>query len=621
VKIHQQSESASSKGGSSSHSTAHRARVDDSRFSNPRVERPLQTLERRSRPEHPEAVQQKVDDLSKDRSSRPRDDSTIVSSEKAYVKPPISFQQNPSKPGLPADQPGRREEVLQGPISKSEAVTIAPTGPNHGRDFASGRPRTPDGPRSSSDHILQPDLMSPRQLRYDANRSNLSPGVRVNAGFRAPPPTGPRSNAVPGMMVPPNINLQRQAHIPRPSNFEALRTAPTAPSRSLSTVDRPEELKSLSKVIPITVNSDRRKSLRDLAVEQRSSNHSDTRPSRSRAAQSDVNEAPKGPSDWRHRSVRDLQDDDPRRLTRGPDSWSGGGFDTEQSYRATEENIQTGPAKADITSSSKARVSQQSEERIMNEPAKTTRDSPTSQERNPLTEGNRPRVNGGTDNFDSEFGRRRGDHLARQQSDRISVSESRNDGAKILREEKESLGDRKEMSSLERRTSREELFPASRDSKDKDQRLSSYKNVDLSRRKEDHEISTRSKKDDPRQERSKEGHHGRIFSRHSPSKSHSDRSEKREREKEGDRRSAPRRESKDAEHHERDRMGRDTDYRRDGRDRDHSVRDRESDGRRGSRKHERERESDAVSQLPSGEVGEDAGGSSLLPNKRRRVGR
>ena len=234
------------------------------------------------------------------------------------------------------------------------------------RDIAGIRPKTPDGPRnnleSSQAGQLGPrssnhrDIHQTRQQRYDPNRPMNTSIVRPSTGFRAPPPTGPRASAMSGMAVnTQGANALRPPHIGRAIGMnDPIRGTSTSSAKSSPpSNDRAEQSTSSSAPPTLSINPERSSMLRhgsrdeqnETSKVQRPSTTIEPRLSRSRTTQSELSnsapqrdpahtaEAPRGPSDWRGRPKRDLQDDDPRRLSRGLDSWADGGEESDRPAR------------------------------------------------------------------------------------------------------------------------------------------------------------------------------------------------------------------------------------------------------------------------------------------------
>jgi hypothetical protein len=534
------------------------------------------------------------------------------------------------------------------------------------RDVAGNRPKTPDGPRnnleSSQAGQLGPrssshrDIHQTRQQRYDPNRHMNTSIVRPSPGFRAPPPTGPRASAMSGMAAnTQGANALRPPHIGRAIGMNDPIRGTSTPSAKPSppSNERAEQSTSSSAPPTLSINPERSSMLRhgsrdeqnETSKVQRSST-TEPRLSRSRTTQSELSssapqrdpahtaEAPRGPSDWRGRPKRDLQDDDPRRLSRGPDSWADGGEESDRPARSVEENPRLASSKQPESSkevSVKARTTREKDAKDSSDGLRPSRETRQDREKSDVAEGRRTRTPISIDIADRESSSRtRGLPPAddQQERTRTSTTSESKPMTRNAQEAKES-GSRQQKENLpmERRSSyREKTDVTSREQKDlasKEQKPVSHRDEESIRRRDDRDATSRSRREEPREsrhDRPREGHHGRVSSRRSPSKTRSDRGDK-ERDRENDRRNGSRRESRDIDHREKERPPRESDHRREAHERERSSRDRESESRRGSRKHERDKSADALDRgTRSGDLGEiSTGGDSALPNKRRRV--
>jgi hypothetical protein len=525
------------------------------------------------------------------------------------------------------------------------------------RPVPENRPRTPEGPRASADTRgndtsnqkgpVQHDIHPARPSRYEPARANI-PSARPTQGFRAPPPTGPRGSVLPGMSPPvPPFSNARPQHLGRNlTSLEPLRgvlsTTP-APKRS-PPHERPEQGKGsdTSGTTPLAVHPDRAAMLglsnRDAHAEsnklQRSAVTAESRSSRVRTSQADVptskldpsvppSKAPRGPSDWRGRPNRDLQDEDPRRLSRATDNWSHEGNESERPIRVSEEHPKSAQPQGteearEVVGSGKERRERDREEQGQKEDRRAAREARKEGTVVDLRKATRSDI----DDRDNTGRNRSSTKSQHESSSALTKSEAaRPADSSISRGQKEML------SAETRSGPREHQDTTSREAKDlsaRDQKPTSQRQEEPQRRKDDRDAVARSKRDDPkesRHERSRENHHGRSSARRSPSRSHSDRGDKKERERDSERRNGSRRENRDLDHRERDRPQRESEHRRDARDRDRSGRERDSESRRASRKHERDKSADALDRGgKSGETGDGSvGGDSTLPIKRRRV--
>ena len=540
---------------------------------------------------------------------------------------------------------------------------------SHPRDVAGNRPKTPDGPRNN----LEPsqaglvgsratnhrEIHQTRQLRYDPNRPMNTSNVRPTPGFRAPPPTGPRASAMSGMAInTQGANAPRPSHIGRTIGMnDPIRGTGTSAARpSPPPNERAEQSTSSSAPPTLSMNPERSSILRqasrdvqnDTSKIQRPPTTIEPRLSRSRTSKSELSssapqrdpsrttEAPRGPSDWRGRPKRDLQDDDPRRLSRGPDSWADGGEESDRPALSVEENPRLASSKQPESTkeaSVKARTSRERDGKDSIDGLRTSRETRQDREKSDVAEGRRTKTPISTDTGDRESSSRtRGlpSVDSQQERARTSTTSESKPVTRNAQETKESgARQQKENLPVERRSShREKTDVISREQKDlasKEQKPTSHRDEESMRRRDDRDTTSRSRREEPREsrhDRPREGHHGRVSSRRSPSRTRSDRGDK-ERDRETDRRNGSRRESRDIDHREKERPPRESEHRREAHERDRSSRDRESESRRGSRKHERDKSADALDRgTRSGDLGETStGGDSALPNKRRRVAR
>jgi hypothetical protein len=535
-------------------------------------------------------------------------------------------------------------------------------GPNQTRPGPVSRPRTPEGPRANIDptrDLTSPrgpalrDGQPPRQLRYDQIRSNNG---RPAPGFRAPPPTGPRASGPPPISGPPqSINTSRPQHSGRP-------VGPINPpvSRPSPPQDRLDQASS-STAGALGMNPERAAMIgisgRDGQIEnassQRSSSVNDPRTIKSHSAVTDsavpvsnreVNqssEVPRGPSEWRGRPKRDLQDEDPRRLSRGPDVWDNkGSSETERPSRSDEKVRSTSTRQHESPKdvpSTRTRPTREREEQDHNDSSRSSREQERA--RSDTLEGRKTRVVAAKpDVTEREVNTRTRVSSLNSRSEQtrnITDSQTRIASSTGTRETREapketSARDAKENLPVEKKSvHKERQENGSRETKEvasKDQKPANPRDEEPVKRREERDPPSRAKKDEPRELRHdrRDGHHGRTTSsRRSPSRTLSDRGDKKDRERESERRSASRRETRDNEHREKERPARESEHRRETRDRERSNRDRDPDNRRGARKHERDKSADGLDRgLRSGDVGEgSSAGDSALPSKRRRVDR
>ena len=535
------------------------------------------------------------------------------------------------------------------------------------RDVAGNRPKTPDGPRNNlessqagqlgSRATNHRDVHQNRQLRYDPNRSMNTSNVRPAPGFRAPPPTGPRASAMSGMAVnTQGANAPRPPHIGRAVGMnDPVRGTSTLTAKPSPPSNERVEQSTLSSAPPtLSMNPERSSMLRHASHDEQNEASKAQRPpatidprlSRSRVTQSELNssapqkdpvhttEAPRGPSDWRGRPKRDLQDDDPRRLSRGPDSWAEGGEESDRPARSVEEHPRLASSKQPERTgeaSVKARTSREKDGKDTSDSLRTSRETRQDREKSNVTDGRRTRtpITGEVGDRESSSQTRGFSSVDNQQERTRSSTTSESKTVTRNAQDIKESGSRQQKENLpvERRSvHRDKTDVTSREQKDltsKEQKPVSHRDEESMRRRDDRDTTSRGRREDPREsrhDRPREGHHGRVSSRRSPSRTHSDRGDK-ERDRENDRRSGSRRESRDIDHREKERPPRESDHRREVHERERSNRDRESDNRRGSRKHERDKSADALDRgTRSGDLGESSTGmDSALPNKRRRV--
>ena len=533
-------------------------------------------------------------------------------------------------------------------------------GSNQGHISSENRPRTPEGPRGNeTSQIGSPnvrgsgprDMPLARPTRYEANRLNNPTVGRSGVGFRAQPPTGPRASSGSSMSAQvSNINTTRSQVAGRTGATTDFLRGPLTPLDSKSTPP-PErsEIVSATKSTAVAMNPDRAAMMglasreSDAIALTRSGPTNESRTNRNRITSIEgpvrsfnrenlhPNDAPRGPSDWKTSSRRDLQDEDPRRLSRGPETWDQVALDAERQGRVSDETGRSVISKSHESgnglTSTKIRGNPEKDERERDDAGRTSLESRNEPAHRDLSEVQRTRTpmmgdrqtearalrspSYGIPNNDAK-----GATTSEDKSENLVSGRAMEDSPKHIYYGKETQP---------RRTSHAMID--SREQKDtpRESKSHNHRDEDDSLRRRERENS-RSKKDDPRDprhERPRDGHHVRASARRSPSRTNSDRGEKKERERESERRTGSRREARDGEHRDKDRSLREFEHRRDGRDRERPSRDREAESRRGSRKHERDRSVemlDRASRSGDAVVGSSAG-DSLLPSKRRRVGR
>ena len=603
--------------------------------------------------------QGKPDNARQERSSRQHDDSA-VSTDRPSNNGPAGFS-GKSNPKLEPSSGGRAESQNSVGVSDQHRVARIPSAASaQGDDTAGNRPRTPEGPRVNIDAApsnspgqraqTQRDPQALRQSRYETIRgANPSSNPRTIQGFRAPPPTGPRSAAVSGgMPTLANVNISRQQHPGRTVGAEPPRAVGNFAARpSLPATGKSESNTFSNPPLPPGTVSDRNL-LRPISHRDNQSDLSNpastSESRRSRTTQSDTNnksdhvptsDAPRGPTDWRGRQKRDLQDEDPRRLSRGPESSVEESETAARQLRPTDDNTRSATSKhAESTKepvSSASRVSRDKDEKDSNQLSRQSRESRAENEKAEIGDGRRARTTVRTETNDRETtGRSRGIPSVTGQSERAKVSsthESKSAESGNTREGKEaSSREQKENMPAERKEPhKEKPEPTSREPKDaasKEQRSTrSHREDDGGRRREEKDVSTRNQREDTRDrtDRTRGSHHGRVSSRRSPSRTHSDRGDKKERDRDSERRNGSHRDTRETEHRDKERSSRESEHRRDVRERDRSSRDKEPENRRGSRKHERDRSADAVDRGTRSGDGVDNAGTGESANKRRRV--
>lgn len=611
---------------------------------------------RRSRVSNQSDPEQKPSSARSDRSSRVKSDSKAVVKDEPRI--PLSRDADTQ-----ARTGGRQEAASSARMDfNSTSTDSIQTSRNRsdgsipGQGGADNRPRTPEGPRgndngqTSSPNVRgsgQRDVPPTRPMRYEAARSN-NPPLRSGQGFRAPPPTGPRASTVPSISAQGSTlsaaRTQGSARtaanndFPRGPTTSGPRSTPppersdvTSSTRSTGPGMNPDRAAMLglssreSDAIALTNSGSARESSigrnRTASIEGpvRSSSKENLHPS----------DAPRGPSDWKGRAKRDIQDEDPRRLSRGPDTWEHAPPESErQGHRLDETGRSVVPKSYESqkeSSTSKSRAAHDKDVEEPDDPSRTTQRSRTAN-RNDVPNARRTRATS-TGNRETDVRPLRSSGHNTQSNNHMVTNTTEN------KAEISVAGREKEDSSSHNHKGRESSarraplgVTPSREQKEvpRDSKTTSHRGDDDSLHRRDERETTRSRKDDSRDsrhDRSRDVHHLRASTRRSPSRSNSDRAEKKDRERESDRRNGSRRDGRESEHRDKDRPVREFEHRRDGRDRDRSGRDRETESRRGSRKHERDRSAEALDRgTRPGEAGESSiTGDSLLPNKRRRV--
>jgi hypothetical protein len=602
--------------------------------------------------------QQKHSGTRSERSSRVHQDSKAVSKDQSRIPlardvdtqtKPVPRQETPSKPYMDSTAPSTESTQLQ--RSRSD-------GTNQGNGNIETRPRTPEGPRgndnsqTSSPNLRVPgprDMPPTRPMRYDAARLN-NPPVRSGQGFRAPPPTGPRASTVPTMSAQSsNLNAPRTQVSGRTTAITDSHRAPTAPLGTRSTPP-PErsDVASSSRTVAPGMNPERAAMMglssreSDATTLTRSGPTQDSRNSRNRTVSGEgplrslgrenlhPSDAPRGPSDWKVRAKRDIQDEDPRRLSRGPDTWGHAASESERQGRISDEIGRSGIPKPfegqKELSSSKARPAHDKDIKEHDDASHSSLQSRGKPTRKDVSDTRRTRANVTGDGESDARSLRLSGHGAH--SNNVAApnpSEGKAETVVSGREKVESSAhNHNGKDTTTKRTPH--AVTSSREQKDlsRDRKAPDHRGDDDSLRRREERDNTKSRKDESRDsghDRPREAHHIRASARRSPSRSNSDRGEKKDRERESDRRNGSRREAREPEHRDKDRPLRELEHRRDGRDRERSSRDREPEGRRGSRKHERDRSAEALDRgARTGDVGESSiTGDSLLPSKRRRV--
>jgi hypothetical protein len=611
-----------------------RNRSDTSRMEDP---------SRRSRGSREHDTDQRKSSVTTDRPSQAQDSADSRAAVSQQNTRSHATRDNQTKPVSRTVDPATSEQ--------SQIPRNGPVNSNQPRSAPVSRPRTPEGPRNAMDpsrDLQSPrgpalrDGQPPRTLRYDPRTNNGRPAP----GFRAPPPTGPRASGPPISAPSQNVNPPRPPHLVRPVG--PISNAPV--SRPSPPQDRPEQTSS-STGAAIIINPERAVRLpgggRDGQTDhQRSTSGPDLRgpaisDNSATVSSRDVNqssEVPRGPSDWRGRPKRDLQDEDPRRLSRAPEVWDNnkGTPDSERSSRSDEKgrtasSRHDAPKEGAGTRTRTAREKdEQKDEHDHHDSARVSRESRQEHTRSETLEGRKGRIAARSDVNDREVSSRTREPISlntrSEQARNIPPPPPRGTSSTNVRETRDPPGrESKENLPVEKRPHRDRTETSSRETKEltsKDQKGVPPRE-DEPKRRDERESQSRSKKDEPRElrhERARDGHHGRTSSRRSPSRTLSDRGEKKDRERESERRSSNRRETRDAEHRDKDRPARESEHRRDTRER--STRDRDGDSRRGSRKHERDKSDDGLDRvLRSGDVGDGSTGGDAAPTKRRRTER
>lgn len=596
-----------------------------------------------------------------DRSSRAHLDFKSVVKEQPSRVPSAREIDTQKKPVIRQEaSPNSRGDSGFGATDSAPIQRNRSDGSGQGHLSSENRPRTPEGPRGNeTNQIGSPnvrgsgprDMPPARPMRYEANRLNNPTAGRSGQGFRAQPPTGPRASSGSSMSAQvSNLNATRSQVAGRTaatSDFLRGQLTPLDP-KSTPPPDR-SEIVSATKSTAVGMNPDRA-AMMGLASHEsevitltRSGLTNEPRTNRNRITSIEgpvrsfnrenlhPNDAPRGPSDRKTSSRRDLQDEDPRRLSRGPETWDHVALDAERQGRVSDETGRSVISKLHESgnglTSTKIRANPEKAGREHDDANRTSLESRSQPAHRDLSAARRTRTPMMGDRQTEARSLRspgygiltsdaKGTTSSEDKSEIIVSGRAMEDSSKHIYYGKETQPRRTSQAMTDAREQKE----TPRDSKDL-----GHRDEDDSLRRRDRENS-RSKKDEPRDsrhERTRDGHHVRASARRSPSRTNSDRGEKKERERESERRNGSRREARDSEHHDKDRSLREFEHRRDGRDRERPSRDRETESRRGSRKHERDRSVEMVDRASrSGDaVVSSNTGDSLLPSKRRRVGR
>ena len=608
-------------------------------------------MDRLSRPSK-ENDQTKLDNGRHERVSHQREGSTVsVDRTCNNSQAPISDKSEAKS------EPLRSRDEVQSHIGGSDQHRISQvpsTTSTQSEDISGRRPRTPEGPRVNVDitrsnspgqrNAAQRDPQSLRHPRYDTNRTATVNSQRSIQGFRAPPPTGPRSAAISvSLSTLATVNISRQQQPGRLVGAESQRTGSNPPPRASGPATGKSEVGVSSTITPIHLSD------RNLP---RSSSHRDSQSDPTNLAmtsesrrlpttQSDPNSKTdhiqasdsSRPTDRRGRQNRDIQDEDPRRLSRGSDNTLDESGTAARPVRQVDEMTRSALSKHPESTKepviSTSRVPRDKDEKDYNKSSRQTREPRPENEKAEVGDGRRTRTVR-TESSETS-GRVRGHPPATGQSERAKVSSGYDskstETGNTLESRKSFPREQKETIPAERRESHKEKAESSSreptDSTSKEQRSTrSHREDDSGRRREERDGSTRTLREDTRDsrnDRTRASHHGRVSSRRSPSKTHSDRGDKKERDRDGERRNGNHRDPRETEHREKERSSRESEHRRDARDRDRSSREKEQESRRGSRKHERDRSADTVDRGTRSGDGVDSSGQVESANKRRRV--
>jgi hypothetical protein len=593
-------------------------------------------------------------------------------SSRAHLESKSVTKEQPSRVALAREIDTQNKPMIRQDVAANsrvdsgvEAADLPPIqrnrsdGSSQGHVSSENRPRTPDGPRGNETSQISSsnvrvsgarDMPLARPMRYEANRSKNPTAGKSGQGFRAQPPTGPRASVGPSLPAQAsNLNATRSQVTGRPAATTDSLRGPSTPLDSKSTPP-PErsEIVSATKSTALGMNPDRAAMMglasreSDAIALTRSVPTNEPRMNRNRITSIEgplrsfnrenlhPSDAPRGPSDWKAHSRRDLQDEDPRRLSRGPDTWDHVALDAQRQGRVSGETGRSILSKShesgNRSAGTKIRPNPETDARDHDGAARTSLELRSEPARRDLIEARRTRTPMMSDRQTDARSQRSPSH-GNLTNDAKGATSSEKKAENIVggRATEQSSKHIYGKETQSKRTS--QAMTDSREQKDtpRDSKALAHRDEDNSLRRRDRENS-RSNKDEARDsshERPRDGHHVRASARRSPSGTNSDRGEKKDRERESERRNGSRREVRDTEHRDKDRSSREFEHRRDGRDREHSSRDRESDSRRGSRKHERDRSVETLDRgTRSGDVivGSNTG-DSLLPSKRRRVGR
>jgi hypothetical protein len=492
------------------------------------------------------------------------------------------------------------------------------------------RPRTPEGPRSVTKDSPRQNVSVSALLENPASSSrtemNRSTASREPNRFRVPPPTGPRAASI----AASGSSLRTQNR--SASGSERTGTVGQGVLNGSSVGVREKAENPIGSVAPIPgvrlkTNSDRplasttshgdasRHANSEHSADSQSSTWSrlqtQTQPSASRKESMSSVDVPRGPSEKRYHPKRDLQDEDPRRLSRNP-AWAddfrapGGSVHEGESRRSNHSSVDEAPS---------VRALKGTEEQSQSAVPPSSRETRQGQVRTTKR-----------DEIEPKPGNRARDEEALSTSSDCGeslrpVNVTEHLGAKAEGSDPEGSRqvanggqDERKIQTLGRAET--SIRSEGKSAVNTEERVAN--NRDPSPRpKSEREATPR--RDDSKDSRhiARDSHHRRLTHR-SPSRTSTDRNDRKERERGSDKGMTLRRENRDLDNKEKG--FRDEGYRRESRDRERSSRDRSQEGRRSSRKHERDRSSDKSGK--HGRLGEMSSTEDAnLPQKRRRVGR